>query len=201
MNILVTGGAGFIGSHTARRFLERGWSVTLYDNMRRVGTAHLVEIMNDYDLLPVMNYRFGSYDEAHRMSVKDEGRYRTLIAELREQYPELKSNESFLKLQDSLEGTENRLAVERCLYQEGVVDIESASMLLSRKIDFAEPVPEGRVRRRRVDAADARRRLGTDVVEVGRLAADHPDRSKRRSTRWSTPCSSGPAASISGTAP
>ena len=32
---------------------------------------------------------------------------------LREAYPELKSNESFLKLQDSLEGTENRLAVER----------------------------------------------------------------------------------------
>ena len=32
---------------------------------------------------------------------------------LRESYPELKSNESFLKLQDQLEGTENRMAVER----------------------------------------------------------------------------------------
>ena len=32
---------------------------------------------------------------------------------LREAYPQLKSNESFLKLQDQLEGTENRLAVER----------------------------------------------------------------------------------------
>jgi aldehyde:ferredoxin oxidoreductase len=30
------------------------------NRMRRVGTAHLVEIMNDYDLLPVENYRFGS---------------------------------------------------------------------------------------------------------------------------------------------
>lgn len=39
---------------------------------------------------------------------------------LRETYPELKSNESFLKLQDSLEGTENRLAVERKRYNDSV---------------------------------------------------------------------------------
>ncbi len=36
--------------------------------MRRAGTAHLVEIMNDYDLLPVNNYRFGSSDDAHKIS-------------------------------------------------------------------------------------------------------------------------------------
>ena len=39
---------------------------------------------------------------------------------LRESYPALKSNESFLKLQDQLEGTENRLAVERKRYNDGV---------------------------------------------------------------------------------
>lgn len=39
---------------------------------------------------------------------------------LREQYPQLKANESFLKLQDSLEGTENRIAVERMRYNETV---------------------------------------------------------------------------------
>jgi aldehyde:ferredoxin oxidoreductase len=38
--------------------------------MRRVGTAHLVEIMNDYDLLPVHNYRFGSHPEAHKIDSK-----------------------------------------------------------------------------------------------------------------------------------
>lgn len=37
---------------------------------------------------------------------------------LREAYPQLKANESFLKLQDSLEGTENRIAVERKRYNE-----------------------------------------------------------------------------------
>lgn len=40
-----------------------------------------------------------------------------LIA-VREDYPELKSNEAFLKLQDQLEGTENRIAVERGRYND-----------------------------------------------------------------------------------
>ncbi len=39
---------------------------------------------------------------------------------LREKYPDLKANQSFLKLQDSLEGTENRIAVERKRYNESV---------------------------------------------------------------------------------
>ncbi len=39
---------------------------------------------------------------------------------LKETYPVLKANESFLKLQDSLEGTENRIAVERKRYNDSV---------------------------------------------------------------------------------
>ncbi len=39
---------------------------------------------------------------------------------LQESFPQLKANESFLKLQDSLEGTENRIAVERMRYNEDV---------------------------------------------------------------------------------
>ena len=39
---------------------------------------------------------------------------------LRETYPQLKANQSFLKLQDSLEGTENRIAVERKRYNDAV---------------------------------------------------------------------------------
>lgn len=37
-----------------------------------------------------------------------------------ENYPNLKSNENFLRLQDELAGTENRIAVERRRYNEGV---------------------------------------------------------------------------------
>ena len=36
-------------------------------NMRAVGTSHLVEIMNEYDLLPTENYRFGSFPKASKI--------------------------------------------------------------------------------------------------------------------------------------
>jgi aldehyde:ferredoxin oxidoreductase len=36
-------------------------------NMRAVGTGHLVEIMDEYDLLPTENYRFGSFPKASRI--------------------------------------------------------------------------------------------------------------------------------------
>jgi LemA protein len=39
-----------------------------------------------------------------------------------ENYPELKANQNFLTLQDQLEGTENRIAVERMRYNEAVRD-------------------------------------------------------------------------------
>ncbi len=39
-----------------------------------------------------------------------------------ENYPELKSNQNFLQLQDQLEGTENRIAVERRRYNQTIQD-------------------------------------------------------------------------------
>ena len=44
---------------------------------------------------------------------------------LREAYPQLKANQSFLKLQDSLEGTENRIAVERKRYNDTVKELNA----------------------------------------------------------------------------
>lgn len=48
---------------------------------------------------------------------------------LTENYPQLKSNENFSRLQDSLEGTENRIAVDRRDYNEAIkkynTDVES----------------------------------------------------------------------------
>ncbi|RLE36893.1 aldehyde:ferredoxin oxidoreductase, partial [Candidatus Acetothermia bacterium] len=37
------------------------------NDMRSVGTSHLVEIMDEYDLLPVKNYKFGSHPDAHKI--------------------------------------------------------------------------------------------------------------------------------------
>ncbi len=51
------------------------------------------------------------------------GRLDTAIGRLLlvvENYPQLKSNENFLRLQDELAGTENRIAVERRKYNESI---------------------------------------------------------------------------------
>ncbi len=39
--------------------------------MRTKGTAHLVEIMNDYDLLPTHNYKYGSHPEAGKIDSEE----------------------------------------------------------------------------------------------------------------------------------
>lgn len=50
-----------------------------------------------------------------------EGALGRLLA-IAENYPQLKSNENFLRLQDELAGTENRIAVERRRYNQAVQD-------------------------------------------------------------------------------
>jgi aldehyde:ferredoxin oxidoreductase len=36
-------------------------------HMKESGTAHLMEIMNDYDLLPVHNFKYGAHDDAYKI--------------------------------------------------------------------------------------------------------------------------------------
>ena len=51
-----------------------------------------------------------------------------------ENYPQLKSNENFLQLQDELAGTENRIAVERRRYNETVQDYNTYIQLFPNDI-------------------------------------------------------------------
>ena len=53
---------------------------------------------------------------------------------LRESYPELKSNQSFLKLQDQLEGIENRLALERKEYNNAVGALNTFTQKLTGRL-------------------------------------------------------------------
>jgi LemA protein len=67
-------------------------------------------------------------EQAKAATTFDSALSRLLV--LRETYPELKSNESFLKLQDSVEGTENRLSVERMRYNDKVKELNTYSRKL-----------------------------------------------------------------------
>lgn len=41
------------------------------NRMRQIGTANLVDAMNDYDLLPVHNYKYGSHKDAYKISAEE----------------------------------------------------------------------------------------------------------------------------------
>ncbi len=51
-----------------------------------------------------------------------------------ENYPQLRSNENFLRLQDELAGTENRIAVERRRYNEAIQDYNTYIALFPNNI-------------------------------------------------------------------
>ena len=51
-----------------------------------------------------------------------------------ENYPNLKANENFLRLQDELSGTENRIAVERKRYNDVVQDYNTYIQLFPNSI-------------------------------------------------------------------
>ena len=53
---------------------------------------------------------------------------------LQENYPQLKSNENFLRLQDELAGTENRIAVSRRDYNEAIRQFNTSVELFPRNI-------------------------------------------------------------------
>lgn len=65
--VLVTGGAGFIGSHVSERFLDRGWTVEIIDdlstgkreNLPNAATVHVLDIRSQ-DAARVV--RDGSFD-------------------------------------------------------------------------------------------------------------------------------------------
>ncbi|MBC7105114.1 MAG: NAD-dependent epimerase/dehydratase family protein, partial [Firmicutes bacterium] len=48
MRLMVTGGAGYIGSHTVRMLKERGWDVVVYDDL---STGHAGAVPPDVPLV------------------------------------------------------------------------------------------------------------------------------------------------------
>ena len=50
MRFVVTGGAGFIGSHLTKLLVNSGYSVDVVDNMHRGNLANLREVINKIKL-------------------------------------------------------------------------------------------------------------------------------------------------------
>ncbi len=48
---LVTGGAGFIGSHLATRLVAEGWEVRILDNLSTGSTKNFEHIAEDVDFI------------------------------------------------------------------------------------------------------------------------------------------------------
>jgi len=38
------------------------------NNMRKIGTANIIEVMDKYDLLPTHNYKFGSHKDTYKIA-------------------------------------------------------------------------------------------------------------------------------------
>ncbi|MGQ3685823.1 MAG: LemA family protein [Candidatus Loosdrechtia sp.] len=81
--------------------------------------AHEKEIFENLAEARRGYFTAGTIEDKTRAATRVEGFLSRLLA-FREAYPELKANESFLKLQDTLEGTENRISVERKRYNDAV---------------------------------------------------------------------------------
>ncbi len=81
--------------------------------------SHEKELFENIAKMRTLYFQAKSVGQKIKASQGLEGVLSRLLL-LKEAYPQLKANESFLKLQDSLEGTENRIAVERKRYNDAV---------------------------------------------------------------------------------
>jgi UDP-glucose 4-epimerase len=68
LKLLVTGGAGFIGSSIARRYLEKGWDVTIVDNLASGRRDNVPDGATFYEL-DIRDTEFGEIMEAERPDV------------------------------------------------------------------------------------------------------------------------------------
>jgi LemA protein len=113
--------------------INAAWSQVDVDLQRRADLIpNLVETVKGYaaqevtvfsDIANARAALLSAHDPAGRIAANGQldgalGRLLVVV----ENYPQLKSNENFLRLQDELAGTENRIAVERRRYNQAVRD-------------------------------------------------------------------------------
>jgi LemA protein len=133
IGVLVVGGFGlYNGLVTAQEEVKAAWAQVENQYQRRADLIpNLVETVKGYAeqekgvLEEVTRLRSqwgearqsGDINKSLQAAQGMEGALGRLMVVV-ERYPELKSNVNFMKLQDQLEGTENRISVERRRYNE-----------------------------------------------------------------------------------
>ena len=89
------------------------------------------------------------------------------LLSLQENYPQLRSNEAFMKVQDEMSGTENRIATARLDYNDGVTQYNTArnsfpAVLTASLLGFKEEpffkAEEGATRKPNIGTADSLRK-------------------------------------------
>ena len=110
-------------------------------------TEHEAKVLTE-----IANLRSG-YENAKSLKEFDEvdGKLNTMLKVTVESYPDLKANENFMRLQDELAGTENRVAIARKDYNDSVMKYNNkikrfpsnvvANMFGFEKVDFYKATP------------------------------------------------------------
>jgi len=148
LGVLIFGGQLMAGRNTLvteKNTIDAKWAQVDNDMKRRADLIpNLVETVKGYAkqeqtvIGEVANARAAllgarSKDEEIKANSQLSGALGRLLV-LQENYPQLKSNENFLRLQDELAGTENRIAVSRRDYNEAVRRYNTDVELFPRNI-------------------------------------------------------------------
>ena len=100
------------------------------------------EVLTEVTALRSQWAKAGSVADKARVATGLEAALGKLMV-ISERYPELKSNQNFIRLQDELAGTENRVSVERRRYNESVRSYNTLirqfpGILIASKMGFEE---------------------------------------------------------------
>src|ERR1700716_1885699 len=147
--LLVVGFSGYVGAKnqmvTKNETVKAAWSQVDIVLQRRADLIpNLVETVKGFalqeqtvfgDIAKARSQLLGATTPADKIAANRQldsslGRLLAIV----ENYPQLRSNENFLRLQDELAGTENRIAVERKRYNDALQDYNTYLLKLPNNL-------------------------------------------------------------------